>query len=99
MRAPGSWIPRRSALGIGVPTPHRVTRCLTMHRMEIFDHIVIGAGSAGCAVAARLSQDATTRVLLIEAGGSDRRLETRAPAAFAQMFHTRMDWDYYTEPE
>lgn len=67
--------------------------------MESYDHIVIGAGSAGCAVAARLSEDPTCRVLLIEAGGSDRRLEIRAPAAFGQQFHTKVDWDYYTEPE
>lgn len=67
--------------------------------MESYDHIVIGAGSAGCAVAARLSEDPTCRVLLIEAGGSDRRLEVRAPAAFGQQFHKKGDWDYYTEPE
>ena len=68
-------------------------------RMESFDHIVIGAGSAGCAVAARLSEDSARRVLLVEAGGSDRRLEARAPAAFPGLFHTSRDWDYRTEPE
>lgn len=67
--------------------------------MEHYDHIVIGAGSAGCAVAARLSEDPARRVLLIEAGGSDRRLEIRAPAAFGQQFHTSMDWDHHTQPE
>ena len=64
-----------------------------------YDHIVIGAGSAGCAVAARLSEDAGRRVLLLEAGASDRRLEARAPAAFPGLFHTKRDWDYRTEPE
>lgn len=67
--------------------------------MESYDHIVIGAGSAGCAVAARLSEDPIRRVLLIEAGGSDRRLEARAPAAFPEQFHKAGDWDYFTEPE
>ena len=67
--------------------------------MGSFDHIVIGAGSAGCAVAARLSEDPDRRVLLIEAGGSDRRLEARAPAGFPGLFHTKRDWDYRTEPE
>lgn len=67
--------------------------------MKTFDHIVIGAGSAGCAVAARLSEDPTCRVLLIEAGGSDFRLEARAPAAFSAQFHKQGDWDYHTEPE
>jgi choline dehydrogenase len=65
-----------------------------------FDYIVIGAGSGGCAVAARLSEDERARVLLVEAGGSNRKLEVRAPLAFAQQFHNKkIDWDYWTEPE
>jgi choline dehydrogenase len=64
-----------------------------------FDYIVIGAGSAGCAVAARLSENADTSVLLLEAGGSNRKLEVRAPLAFSKQFHTKIDWDYWTEPE
>jgi choline dehydrogenase len=67
--------------------------------MASYDHIVIGAGSAGCAVAARLSEDPQRRVLLLEAGGGDLRLEIRAPLAFSKQFHTKGDWDYYTEPE
>lgn len=67
--------------------------------METYDHIVIGAGSAGCAVAGRLSEDPARRVVLLEAGGSDRRLEARAPLAFSGLFHTARDWDYETEPE
>jgi choline dehydrogenase-like flavoprotein len=66
--------------------------------MATFDHIVIGSGSGGSAVAARLSEDPTVTVLLIEAGGSDRRLDVRAPAAFPSQFHSKIDWDYFTEP-
>ncbi|WP_354697764.1 putative GMC-type oxidoreductase [Paraconexibacter sp. AEG42_29] len=67
--------------------------------MTRFDNIVIGAGTAGCVVAARLSEDAARSVLLLEAGGSDRRLEIVVPAAFIQQFGTTVDWDYWTEPE
>jgi choline dehydrogenase len=64
-----------------------------------FDYIVIGAGSGGCAVAARLSEDPGAEVLLVEAGGSNRKLEVKAPLAFSQQFHKPIDWDYWTEPE
>lgn len=67
--------------------------------METYDHIVIGAGSAGCAVASRLSEDPARSVLLIEAGGSANRLEVLAPLAFSNQFHSKIDWDYYTQPE
>ncbi len=67
--------------------------------MRHFDHIVIGAGSAGCAVAARLSEDPDRQVLLVEAGGSPANLNVLAPLAFSKQFHGKGDWDYYTEPE
>jgi choline dehydrogenase-like flavoprotein len=66
---------------------------------EAFDYIVVGAGSAGCVLAGRLSEDPATRVLLIEAGGSDRSPNIKIPAAFAKQFHTKLDWDFSTEPE
>ncbi|KAA0024214.1 GMC family oxidoreductase [Antrihabitans cavernicola] len=65
----------------------------------IYDNIVVGAGSAGCVVASRLSEDPNRNVLLIEAGGSNRRLDVRAPAAFSAQFHSKVDWDYFCEPE
>jgi len=66
---------------------------------EAFDYIIAGAGSAGCVLAARLSEDARCRVLLLEAGGSDARAEVQIPAAFIKTFHTELDWNYYTEPQ
>jgi len=67
--------------------------------MDNYDYVIVGAGSAGCLLAARLSEDRNTRVLLIEAGGSDRSPKIKIPAAFAQQFRTKLDWDYETEPE
>ena len=64
-----------------------------------FDYIVIGAGSAGCVLANRLSADPTHRVLLLEAGGSDRHMNVSIPAAFSNLFATDRDWNYYTQPE
>ena len=66
---------------------------------DTFDFIVTGAGSAGCAVAGRLSESGRHRVLLLEAGGRDRSLNIKIPAAFPKQFHTKLDWDYATEPE
>jgi choline dehydrogenase len=66
---------------------------------QAFDYIVVGAGSAGCVLADRLTEDPATRVLLIEAGGRDRSPNIKIPAAFAKQFHTKLDWDFSTEPE
>ena len=64
-----------------------------------YDYVIVGAGSAGCVLANRLSEDPSTRVLLLEAGGRDRSPNIKIPAAFAKQFHTKLDWDYATEPE
>ena len=65
----------------------------------MYDYIIIGAGSAGCALAARLTEDPATNVLLLEAGGEDRKMEVRIPAAFGKLFKTAVDWAYETEPQ
>ena len=67
--------------------------------MSSFDHVIVGAGAAGCVLANRLTEDPDVRVLLIEAGGKDRHPNIKIPAAFANQFHTKLDWDYCTEPE
>lgn len=67
--------------------------------MSEFDVIVVGGGSAGCVVAARLSEDPGTRVLLLEAGPAKASKEVRIPAAFPKLFKTDRDWNYETEPQ
>src|SRR4051794_23590403 len=66
---------------------------------EEFDVIVVGAGSAGSALAGRLSEDPSLKVLLLEAGGSDDVLEVQVPAALYKVWRTRRDWNYTTEPQ
>ncbi|HTV58324.1 MAG TPA: choline dehydrogenase [Verrucomicrobiae bacterium] len=64
-----------------------------------YDYVIVGAGSAGCVLASRLSEDPSSRVLLLEAGGNDKRREIKIPAAFSRLFKTEVDWNYSTEPE
>jgi choline dehydrogenase len=65
----------------------------------VYDYIVIGAGSAGCVVAARLTEDPITTVLLLEAGGPDDRPEIQIPYAAWSLQHSDVDWGYVTEPQ
>ena len=67
--------------------------------MTGYDFIVVGAGSAGCAVAGRLAAESSASVLLIEAGGSDRRLTIRVPLLAPMQYGTSLDWAFETEPE
>lgn len=66
---------------------------------EEFDYVVVGAGSAGAVVAARLSEDPGVSVALVEAGGSDRAPVFRVPSLWPYQQVTNSDWDYDTEPE
>ena len=61
-----------------------------------FDYVVVGSGSAGSVVAARLTEDPSVTVLLLEAGGEDDADEIRIPLAFSTLFKTRWDWNYQT---
>jgi len=65
----------------------------------MFDYVIIGAGSAGCVLANRLTEDASVKVLLLEAGSPDKKQEIHIPAAFNKLFKTACDWGYETEPQ
>jgi choline dehydrogenase len=66
----------------------------------MYDYIVIGAGSAGCVLANRLSEDASVRVLLLEAGPKPTNPWIRIPAGMSRLFlPNRYNWGYFTEPE
>ena len=68
--------------------------------MAEFDYIIAGAGSAGCVLANRLSEDPDVRVLLLEAGGNNDHLYVNMPAANGFLFgHETFDWGYETEPQ
>ncbi|WP_350353295.1 GMC family oxidoreductase N-terminal domain-containing protein [Microbacterium sp. A8/3-1] len=66
---------------------------------ETHDYVVVGAGSAGSALAARLSENGKNTVLLLEAGPVDKKMEIHIPAAFSSLFRSDHDWNYDTEPQ
>ncbi|HEV2501658.1 MAG TPA: GMC family oxidoreductase N-terminal domain-containing protein [Mesorhizobium sp.] len=75
-------------------------RTVTAPDKRGYDYVVIGAGSAGCVVASRLAEDPRSRVLLIEAGGSDRALGIRMPAAMGlPLMSDRYNWKLAGVPE
>ncbi|MGH1480434.1 MAG: GMC family oxidoreductase [Geminicoccales bacterium] len=68
--------------------------------VDKFDFIVIGAGSAGCAIANRLTEDPSNRVLLLEAGGRDLNPWLHIPVGYYRtIFNDKLNWGYQTEPE
>ena len=68
--------------------------------MEDFDYVIVGAGTAGCVLAYRLSADGKTRVLVVEAGGSDQTLWIQLPIGYGRtFFDPRVNWMFDTRPD
>ncbi len=68
--------------------------------MDQFDYIIVGAGSSGCVLAARLAEDPAVKVLVVEAGGSEKHAVLEMPVAwFNAMRNASFGWGYATEPE
>jgi len=65
----------------------------------VYDYVIVGAGSAGCVLAARLSEDPDVKVAVLEAGGQDSRPEIAMPMAFPMLLKSSVDWDLYGEME
>ncbi|MFP5388142.1 MAG: GMC family oxidoreductase, partial [Thermoleophilia bacterium] len=65
----------------------------------MYDYVIVGAGSAGCVLAARLSEDPETSVLLVEAGPPDSNQNIHVPLGYLQLARTEIDWDYSSAPE
>lgn len=67
--------------------------------MTAYDYVIVGAGSAGCVLAARLTEDPAVTVALIEAGGNDTAQEIHVPAAYGRLIQSKYDWNLLSEPE
>ena len=68
-------------------------------QMNKYDYIIIGAGSAGCVLANRLSKNPANQILLIEAGKRDKKVEIGIPGGYGSLHRSSVDWGFSTVPQ
>ena len=67
---------------------------------QSYDYVIVGAGAGGCVLAARLTEDPSVKVLLLEAGGKDSSMYMHMPLGWRQIWRGPMhNWNFYSEPE
>lgn len=89
-----------AALGIAASAPLSLgAQHAGAQAAETYDYIIVGAGSSGCALAARLSEMPDKNILVLEAGPPDDNQFVHIPAAFPNLFFSPMDWAYFTTPQ
>ena len=66
---------------------------------QFYDYIIVGAGSAGCVLANRLSKDPNNTVLLLEAGGPDNNMNIHIPGAYLKLHKSKLDWGFWSEEQ
>ena len=94
------WLPKADWHGTNGKTRSRVDRMPPVRELGTFDYVIVGAGSAGCLLANRLSRDPNNRVLLLEAGGKDDYFWIPIPVGYLYTIaNQRTDWCYKTEPD
>ncbi|PYQ18284.1 MAG: hypothetical protein DMF81_25405, partial [Acidobacteria bacterium] len=98
-RAPADRAGVRLRAGHEAPGASTVDAVTVRSGGVMHDYVIVGAGSAGCVLANRLTEDPRTTVVLLEAGPSDRHLYVHVPAATVKLFKTERDWNYATEPQ
>lgn len=97
-----SFVPGTTvAATVASPKPHlKEIRVKDLDHVKEYDYIIAGGGTAGCVLAARLTEDPNVSVLMIEAGHSDlKQIFSRIPAAFNKLFRTAADYDLRTTPQ
>ena len=94
------WVGLSPSIGWTLAPSYRRTLGIRMASGKSYDYVIVGAGSAGCVLANRLTEDRDTRVLVLEAGGWDRYPWIHIPLAWGKILTNRLhDWMYFTEPE